>query len=408
MPGMHSNGSHLHFPQNVGGDFLPATAALHNIVEKNEHKDVTLNFSKSVNLWPQVMVPFATLCRYYRKRGVNFDIVMPSNTRAAGLLVNTNWANIIQPEKFDACVSYKRNHVPALQFFTEKEHFDAVDASIELILRCVPGIDHDRIKALEWSLNEITDNVLSHSHSSVGGIMQVMSFPTKKRIEFYVCDAGITVPRSLRQGRPALVSDPEAVRAAIEEGVTRDDVKHRGNGLYGTSKCCEVSGGEFELVSGSVFLRRKRGSLHAGTSGIPYSGTYVRASIGYEYTKLLEEALVFDGKSHTPAMGYIERTYHTDEDRVLLAVADELKSFGTRESGRLARTKIENLMNGYSIPIDFDFTGVRIISSSFADEVFGLLHSKLGKEKFNQLCRFQNVNSTVEALIDRAIRQRSN
>jgi anti-sigma regulatory factor (Ser/Thr protein kinase) len=404
---VHSNGPHLFFPQNVGGDFLPATAALYNLIEKAGFKEVILDFSKSLNLWPKFMVPFATMCRSYRHVGINFDIIMPEDKRSAGLLINTNWANLIQPEKFDACSSYKKNHVPALQFFSEQDHFNAVDASIEILLRCVPGIDHDRIKALEWSLNEITDNVLSHSHSPVGGIMQVMTFPTRKRVEFYVCDAGVTVPRTLRQGRPSIVSDAEAVRAAIEEGVTRDDVKHRGNGLYGTAKCCEVSGGEFELVSGAVFLRSKRGSLHAGRSPIPYSGTYVRASIGYEYDKLLEEALVFDGRSHVPAMGYIERTYHTEDDRVLLRVADEIKSFGTRESGRLARTKVENLMNGHSIPVDFDFTDVRVISSSFADEVFGKLHSELGTEKFNQLCRLQNVNSTVVALIDRAIRQRS-
>lgn len=404
---MHSNGSHLYFPGNVGGDFLPATAALHNLIQKEGHTEVVLDFGNSLNMWPSFMVPFATMCRFYRHRGVNFDIVMPENKRTAGLFVNTNWGNLIQPEKFDPCESYKKNHMPALQFFSAQEHFNAVDASIEVILRCVPGIDHNRIKALEWSLNEITDNVLSHAHSPVGGVMQVMSFPAKRRVEFYVCDAGITVPRTLRQGRPSIVTDAEALRAAIEEGVTRDDVKHRGNGLYGTSKCCEVSGGVFEVVSGAVFLRKAQGSLHAGRGSIPYAGTYVRASIGYEYDKLLETALVFDGKSHSPAMGYIERTYHTDDDRLLLRVSEEIKSFGTRESGRLARTKIENLMNDYSIPIDFDFSDVRMISSSFADEVFGKLHLEIGSEKFSRLCTFKNVDNTVRILIERAIRQRS-
>jgi STAS-like domain of unknown function (DUF4325) len=56
--------------------------------------------------------------------------------------------------------------------------------------------------------------------------------------------------------------------------------------------------------------------------------------------------------------------------------------------------------------ISFDFEGVHLISSSFADEVFGKLFSDLGPIRFGQLCKFIKVDPTVQTLIDRSITQR--
>jgi hypothetical protein len=352
------------------------------------------------------MVPFVTLCRAYRQEKVDFDIVLPADRKIALLMSNTNWAHLISPESYDAKTEYNVNHVSARQYFTPEQHNEAVDTSLELILHRARGIDHNRAKALEWALNEICDNVLNHAQSPVGGVMQVMTFPARERVEFFVADAGITIPRSLRQSHPELGGDSEALRAAVEEGVTRDRTTNQGNGLYGTFKCCEVSGGEFEILTGMVSLLHKPGSLTVKRNKIPFMGTYVRASIGYGYDKLLEKALVFKGKQHDPAFGYIERVYQPSGEAIQFDVATEIKSFGTRAAGAAARTKVENLMDGFSTPVEFDFGSVRLISSSFADEVFGKLFATLGPVRFGQLCRFKNVDSTVQALIDRAIAQR--
>lgn len=196
------------------------------------------------------------------------------------------------------------------------------------------------------------------------------------------------------------------MRAAIEEGVTRNKATNQGNGLYGTFKCCEVSGGEFEVLSGTVHLLYRDGSLQVSRSNIPFKGTFVRASINYGYERLLERALVFGGKSYDPGFDYVERMYQGSGDDINFVVKQELDAFGSREAGRAARTKIENLMDGGRTAVDFDFDGLHLISSSFADEVFGKLFVTLGPIKFGQLCRFKNVDSTVQKLIDRAIGQR--
>jgi anti-sigma regulatory factor (Ser/Thr protein kinase) len=403
---MRYDGNHLFFDGNVGGDPLSALSALHNIVHKLGYQDIVLDFSKAERLWPAYMIPLATICRSYRSEKVDFEIILPDDRKLAGFMINTNWAHIISPERFDSAGNKNPKHMAARQFMTSEEHFKAVDDSISLILGNVPGIDRKRIKALEWALNEITDNVLNHAQSPIGGVMQVFTFPNKRRVEFFVCDAGITVPRSLRSGRPDIKDDISAIRAAIEEGVTRNKQTNQGNGLYGTFKCCEVSGGEFGVVSGLTSLQYRPGQLHATRNAIPFVGTFVRAAIGYDFDRLLEKALVFGGKQHEPGFDYIERHYENDKDWIDFKVETEISAFGSREAGRLALTKILNLMDNRSTPIDFDFSNIPLITSSFADEVFGRLFIQLGPIRFTQLCHFKNVDPTVRALIDRAIAQR--
>lgn len=132
----------------------------------------------------------------------------------------------------------------------------------------------------------------------------------------------------------------------------------------------------------------------------------MRASINYAFEQLLEKALIFKGKNHDPGGDYIERGLESSNDELQFRVSSELSTFGSREAGRLARNKIENLMDRGRASIIFDFSDIHIISSSFADEVFGKLFVDLGPIKFGQLCKFTNVDSTVQNLIDRAISQR--
>jgi hypothetical protein len=196
------------------------------------------------------------------------------------------------------------------------------------------------------------------------------------------------------------------MRAAVEEGVTRDRSTNQGNGLFGTFKCCEVSGGEFDILSSNVSFKHRPGTLKVSTHSIPFRGTFVRASIRYNFEKLLERALVFRGKAYDPATDYVERVYQAESEDIQFKVNEELDAFGSRDAGRRARIKVENLMNNRTIPVLFDFSFVHLISSSFADEVFGKLFHELGPIGFGQLCKFRCVDPTVQKLIDRAIAQR--
>jgi hypothetical protein len=87
------------------------------------------------------------------------------------------------PEKFDARDDRNRNHLSAIQYLNADEQFSAVDRSMAVIVQSIGGLDRSRLKALEWSLNEITDNVLNPAESSVGGIVQVVHFAKRQLVE---------------------------------------------------------------------------------------------------------------------------------------------------------------------------------------------------------------------------------
>jgi STAS-like domain of unknown function (DUF4325) len=141
---------------------------------------------------------------------------------------------------------------------------------------------------------------------------------------------------------------------------------------------------------------------------IVVKGTLVVVRINYATALSLEKALKFGGKSHDP-VDHVQLTYEEDEDGVVLFVlARESQGFGSRVAGMPLRQKLKNLIricDGKRIAVDF--SDVHIISSSFADEVFGKLFAELGPLRFMNAFEFRKLDSTIQGLINRAIEQRA-
>ncbi len=115
---------------------------------------------------------------------------------------------------------------------------------------------------------------------------------------------------------------------------------------------------------------------------------------------------MFKGRVHEPANDFIEAHYPLEGEKLIFPLAKEVEGFGSREYGRRARSKIDNILVDKDVAIEFDFEGVPLVSSSFADEVFGKLFVELGALDFMRRCTFRAVDPTVKRLIDRAIAQR--
>lgn len=132
--------------------------------------------------------------------------------------------------------------------------------------------------------------------------MQVSTFQrVKKRVEYIVVDAGVGIPRTLRQSHPALSSDAAALEQAIREGVTRDKSIGQGNGLFGSYQICSHSMGSFQLESGHGKLAfSEREGLRVSSEKVPFDGTLVMAQINFSDPRLLEEALRFGGTAARP------------------------------------------------------------------------------------------------------------
>lgn len=387
-------------------DIFDFANALHVVCSVRGYKNVTLNFSNAYPVRETFMVPAISLIRDYRRNKCDFELILPDNQSAKNIFHNANWAYLIDDSSHSESTFSGDTHLPATTYKSPDEQYQAVDRIMSMILKAA-SLERSQIKALEWAINEITDNVTNHSESILGGIIQASTINLSERlmIEFVVADAGIGISQSLN-----IKPDVIAVERAVQEGVTKNNQTNQGNGLYGSFRIATLSNGRFELHSGraSLIVEGNDRATSPKKNKCLFPGTAVVCRIACDDEKLIENALIFKGKTYQPGFDYIEKRYESGKtNEFTLNLAKEFNSFGSREAGVAARNVIENLLKAHpDYPVVLDFEGVGIVSSSFADEVFGRLFAALGPTAFMSRITLSNIDSTVRAIIDRSISMR--
>jgi len=210
------------FERNLRTDIRPALACIFQLANRLGYKDIILDFSNTTYVNANLMLPISSYSAYYRLNDVDFILVEPNDQKLRRLFLNANWAHFIDPQKYASNFVRRSNNLPALQFLDGDAQHDVVNKAMEILMETIKVEDRKQLKALEWALNEITDNVLNHAESAIGGIVQIQSFPSKNRVSFFVADAGLGIANTLRRAIPTLTSDADALDRAIWEGVTRN------------------------------------------------------------------------------------------------------------------------------------------------------------------------------------------
>ena len=389
-------------------NLYPLLATMHQAIQGAGFQDIILDFSCCTSAFPTSMVGICAQVMSYRNSQIGISIKLPNDVKLNKLFLNTNWAHFLDPRMYDLSTFKGHTHIPITQYQNPEEHFKAVNKIVQAILGAVPDIPRSSFGAFEWSINEITDNVLTHSESPIGGLVQVSTFQRNKKIvQFIVADPGVGIPKTLRETHPQFTSDTDALDKAIREGITRDESIGQGNGLFGSYQICTHCHGKFQVISGHAkLISDKKHGLKISNEKIPFNGTLIVAEIDFSNANLLGEALKFGGETYTP-VDYVEAHYENDDDKVVFVMRDEAQSFGTRPAGTPVRNKLRNISDmSEAGKIFIDFKDIHIVSSSFADEVFGKLFFEIGPLTFMQGFEFININRTVRSLVDKAIAQR--
>ena len=399
----------------VSGEFtlrdLPnLIAAMYRTVTTKGYRDFSLDFRNCTRTYAGPMLGLAAHAQSYWAQGIDVSLKLPALESLARLFKNANWAHFIDVQGHEPSRFNGTSQIPAIRYQDGEQQNAAVNRILDILFGALSGFSRNDLRALEWSLNEVTDNVLNHAQSKIGGFVQVTNFSAKsKQIEFAVADPGVGIPQSLRPSKPNLRTDQELLDAAIREGVTRSPDVGQGNGLFGTWKITQVSSGRLNILSGYASLESNPESgLHILSQQIPFNGTLVVARIPYAQPVDLGEAFRFGGQRHDPKFDYVDMHFEVDsDDRPVFIVARESAGFGSRDAGRLARNKILNLLSVSDSAVVVDFRDVPLISSSYADETLGMLFHSFGPVKYSQAIALTNVDPLVESLINRAILQRA-
>jgi len=400
-------GNRIEFSDHISTGILPHFAAAIRLWhERGPANSLTFDFSRVSKAFANGMLGVIATANNLRFQGVDILVTLPYSQMPRQFFSSTNWAHLLD-SRF-ARTNNKRNHY-VQRFSSYQELPDVVNNFMEVVLRHIE-IPRDIQSALEWSVNEICDNVINHAQTDAGGYLQVIAYPKHDLIAFTVADAGRGILHSLQEGVPTLEKDVQAIEEAIKAGVTRNKQFGQGNGLAGTYRITSMTGGSLDILTGEgrLLLERHGNKTFDYGGERSFQGTCVSGQIVLSHQFSVREALTFGAIPYDPYTIVDQKYEMQDEDALLIKMSEQEGGTGTRAAGGEMYTMILNLMEakpGY--PIYLDWENVAVIASSFADEFLGKLFVKLGKMKFEAVVKNIYINNIVEHIISKAISERA-
>lgn len=264
------------------------------------------------------------------------------------------------------------------------------------------------ITSLNWSLNEVLDNVFIHSEAGCGYVMGQIH-QKNKQIAFTVYDGGIGIFNSLRNSTFHPRTSLDAITMAVKEEVTRDRKVGQGNGLFGLHSVVKQGRGSLEITSGGASYRYNNGTVNT-LKRIPVvsmerPGTTIDFQLNYSKDISLSKALVFRGQEYPIVDMYIE-SFDDEKGNNYFSIKEHADGTGTRVSAVRLKNEVMNLISDTHMPVILDFKDIVVMSSSFADELIAKLLLELGLFQFNNLIKLRGLDIEQQNILQRSVIQR--
>ena len=361
------------------------------------YKALVLDFDKVGANYPNAVVPVAGIIKFYQEeRSIDFEII---NERRIEM------TNMLEPKPYDGDSRHIMNRV--WTFHSSEEVAKLVDAYIEELQKSAQfykGV----LNAIEWSLNEVLDNVIQHSKIGFGYVMGQLH-QNSKNIAFTVFDSGQGIYNSMKDSVHHPRTTIDAITMAVKEEVTRDKRIGQGNGLFGLHSIVKQGKGKLVITSGRGSYTYNNGFVRT-YDNLPYTsrqtpGTIVDFQLNYAEDMSLDKALVFRGKQYEMINLHFENL-EDDYGRIMYKISERSEGTGTRESAIRVKNEVLNILSEEQRPITLDFTGVAVISSSFADELIAKLFLSLGMFQFNNLIKIRGLDASQQSILQRSVLQR--
>lgn len=368
---------------------------------KKGYDDFQINFSEINSAFPNAVTPIAGILDYFKNDGVTFEF--------SGVPQILSLNGILKPSVYKKGSTTTKTNVlnKVWKFSNSEDVAKIVDAYISELQKSA-RFHKGMLDSIEWSLNEVMDNVIQHSNISSGYVMGQLH-NKRKYIAFTVFDLGQGIYNSLRQSEHAPRNPIDAITLAIKEEVTRDKKIGQGNGLYGLHSIVKQGKGRLVITSGSGSYIYNDGNVRTFDK-IPFlsvssPSTIVDFQLDYAVDLSLDKALVFKGKQYNIVNLRLEN-FEDETGSIVYKIKDHAEGTGTRESAIRVKNEIFNILIENPKKIILDFSGVAVISSSFADELIAKLLLELGFFQFNNIVRIKGLDSSQQNILQRSVIQR--
>jgi hypothetical protein len=146
---------------------------IEHLTEFRGYDSIILDASPLRVAFAEAMVPVVCCIFKYRQEGIAFSLSLLQETLLRRLFINSGWANLIDPRRFPDPGQEVGGNLPVIQFSSPTEQKKFVDKVMERVLVRLDFLDRRALRAIEWSVNELTDNVLNHSCCEFGGLGQL-------------------------------------------------------------------------------------------------------------------------------------------------------------------------------------------------------------------------------------------
>lgn len=264
------------------------------------------------------------------------------------------------------------------------------------------------LQAMSYCFYEILDNVHIHSGKPLG--TAITHFDAENNVlRVLVADDGMGIRESLAENDKFHdISEQDALRLCIEDSVT--DGKGMGFGLYATTRMMKDIGLKFILHSGTHKLVFKDGTTEIIDNGL-WLGTIVYMEISTSME--INPNDVVDHRTNAEEQ-FNESFVETDEIESLWIdqKADVHfnfsrfgTDFGTRDMGAKIRSELLALLNANKRVV-LDFTGVNVVSNSFADECIAKLLFDIPLNELKKQITFCGLSQMAERSILVALQRR--
>ena len=151
---------------------------------------------------------------------------------------------------------------------------------------------------LKLTLGEVTQNVLDHAGSSVGGCLSARAFSEKREVRFAVADLGVGFRAALHRSGVEVRSAKDALRKVFVDKVSSHSQSHNmGQGLQHLHHIVRLTAGRLVIFSSNGWLDVKNSKNFFRDSDASFPGTlvFVRLPIRPDTTDDEPQATFWDG-----------------------------------------------------------------------------------------------------------------
>jgi hypothetical protein len=389
--------NNLNSPQ-VLSDF---TSAIKYAVYKCGYQDITVDINTKGSLYPNTLVPMCGILNYFSDLGIGVLILENGRVPFKRSILTTFVPSLDQSD-------IKRPLSKIWKFENTADIYD-IQSAIIAELRKEDEFAQGVLEGIEWSINEIMDNVLNHSQAGVGFIMSQLHI-TSKHVAFTIFDSGIGIYNSFKGSKHIIRSNADALSLCLQEGVTRDSKVGQGNGMCGLFSLIKEGNGILNISSGRDTYRYWNGETSITNDGVcslskDLGCTTVDFQLDYSSDISIDRVLTFQGKTFTFTNLFIDNL-EDDNGVLVFKVAEMSEGTGTREAALRLKNQIINSIRDKRKRAIIDFEGVNVVASSYIDELIAKLLIELGLFQFNQRISLHNISELLQKALQKSVIQR--